>query len=109
MRYLDLTLAPYVGETVMIRYDPRDLAEVRVYYQERFLCRAICPELAAQTISLKDIVQARNARRRQLKAGLASRTALVTTFLPPPAVPVPAVVKPATPTASPPLKRYFNE
>jgi hypothetical protein len=30
----------------MLRYDPRDAAEVRVFYNDRFLCRAICPELA---------------------------------------------------------------
>ena len=29
LRYLDLTLAAYVGEAVTIRYDPRDLAEIR--------------------------------------------------------------------------------
>src|SRR5207245_2842984 len=43
LRYLDLTLAAYVGETVTIRYDPRDLAEIRVYEHDRFLCRAVCP------------------------------------------------------------------
>lgn len=65
-RYLDLTLAAYVGEYVNIRYDPRDMAEVRVYHRDAFLCRAICPELAGHTISLKEIVRARNQRRRQL-------------------------------------------
>ena len=29
LRYLDLTLAAYVGESVIIRYDPRDMAEIR--------------------------------------------------------------------------------
>ena len=53
LRYLDLTLAAYVGETVTIRYDPRDLAEIRVFHEGRFLCRAICPELAGTTIGLK--------------------------------------------------------
>jgi putative transposase len=28
LRYLDLTLAAYVGEQVTVRYDPRDLAEI---------------------------------------------------------------------------------
>ena len=31
LRYLSLTLAAYVGEQVTVRYDPRDLAEVRVF------------------------------------------------------------------------------
>ena len=38
-RYLDTTLAAYIGEAVIIRYDPRDVAEIRVFYQDRFLCR----------------------------------------------------------------------
>jgi len=28
---LDLTLAAYVGEPVTVRYDPRDMAEIRVF------------------------------------------------------------------------------
>jgi putative transposase len=72
-RYLALTLADYVGETVTIRYDPRDLAEIGVYHDNRFVCRAISPELAAQTISLKDLQAARSARRRQLATHLAGR------------------------------------
>jgi len=62
MRYLDLTLGAYVGEVVTIRDDPRDLAEPRVYHQDRFRCRAICPELAGQTLALKDGVRARTER-----------------------------------------------
>jgi transposase-like protein len=51
-RYIDPTLAGYVKEDVVIRYDPADLAEIRVFYHDRFLCRAICQELAGQTVSL---------------------------------------------------------
>jgi hypothetical protein len=40
------------------------MAEIRVFTGTGFLCRAICPELAGTTISLKDITAARNARRR---------------------------------------------
>ncbi len=63
LRYLDLTLSAYVGEQVSVRYDPRDLAEIRVYHQGAFLCRAVAPELAAATISLKDLQTARTRRR----------------------------------------------
>jgi len=52
---IDPTLAAYVGETVLLRYDPRDIAEVRLFHQDKFLCRAICPELAGQTVPLRDI------------------------------------------------------
>ena len=36
LRYIDTTLAAYIGESVTLRYDPRDAAEVRVFYQDRF-------------------------------------------------------------------------
>jgi len=78
-RYLDTTLAAYVGEDVSIRYDPRDLAELRVYFDDSFLCRAICPELAGETIALKDIIRARNGHRRQLRETLLNATAAVGT------------------------------
>lgn len=77
LRYIDATLAAYVGESVVLRYDPRDLAEVRVFHKNRFLCRAICPDLTSETVSLKDIVSARNQRRQELKKQLAERKSLV--------------------------------
>lgn len=79
LRYLDLTLAAFVGETVTIRYDPLDLAEIRVYYGDQFLCRAICQELAGaeKKIGLKEIVRARSERRRELRSTLRERASLV--------------------------------
>lgn len=79
--YLDPTLSAYVGEEVMIRYDPIDLAEIRVFFQNRFVCRAICPELSGQTVSLKEIVAARQARRRQLRGELVERETLVKRYV----------------------------
>jgi putative transposase len=37
LRYLDLTLAAYVGESVIIRYDPRDMAEIRIFHHNRLV------------------------------------------------------------------------
>ena len=76
-RYLDPTLAAYVSEAVVIRYDPRDLAEIRVYHDDGFLTRAVCPELAGRTLALKDLAAARNARRRDLARGIRERDSLV--------------------------------
>jgi len=70
-RYLSLTLAAYVGEDVTIRFGPRDMGEIRVFYRERFLCRAISADLAGQTVSLREIVNAR--KRRREKTGRLSR------------------------------------
>lgn len=59
-----------------VRYDPRDAAELRVYHGDEFLCRAIAPELAADSISLDELKTARNARRRALKQQLRNRRSL---------------------------------
>jgi putative transposase len=115
-RYIDLTLAAYVGEDVTIRYDPRDMAEVRVYFGESFVCRAINPELAGETVALKDIIRARNRRRRELRATLAEREATVEALLRlrrgEDADPAPLFAEldgASTPPARPRLKSYFNE
>ena len=73
LRYLDATLAAYVGESVTVRYDPRDLAEIRVFHHDRFLCRAISQQHSDQTLSLKDIQTARAARRREIRAQITER------------------------------------
>jgi putative transposase len=117
LRYLDPVLAAYVGEPVTIRYDPRDMAEIRVFTSAGFLCRAICPELAGTTISLKDITTARNARRRELRRQLGERATVVDRLIavhnPPPQVLPPATAEPAPQAADDPprprLKRYQEE
>ena len=81
LRYIDPLLAAYVGEPVTIRYDPRDMAEIRVFHHNRFLCRAVCQELAGETISLKDIIQARRQRQRDLRQVIAQRRSLVDQLL----------------------------
>jgi putative transposase len=81
MRYIDPTLAAYVGEEVVLRYDPRDVAEVRVFHQGKFLCRAICQELAGATVPLRDIVSARNRRRRELRQTLVDRQRVVDSLI----------------------------
>jgi putative transposase len=110
LRYLDLTLAAYVGETVTIRYDPRDLAELRVYHRDRFLCRAVCQEVAGQELSLQDIVRARGARRQALRGELTEHRALVNAYLAvhqPEPIAVTRTTEPPIPTSR--LKRYRDE
>ena len=115
-RYMDLTLSAYVGEDVVIRYDPRDMAEVRVYYRDAFLCRAINPELAGETVGLKDIIRARNHRRRELRATLAERQATIEVLLglrrggeQEALLPEPEPQSSPPPSDRPRLKRYYNE
>jgi putative transposase len=113
LRYLDLTLAAYVGEPVTVRYDPRDLGEIRVFHHDRFLCRAITPELADRTISLRELQAARTAQRRALRAQLNKRRSVADSLCPPPTgsveprdpEPPPAAAKPSPPR----LRRYREE
>ena len=118
-RYLDTTLAAYVGEDVTIRYDPRDMAELRVYLHDEFVCRAITPDLAGETIGLKDIIRARNLHRRHLRATLADREATIDALLALRRGQESVAVEPLLPESEaamnsrvptrPRLKRYFND
>ncbi len=81
LRYISTTLAAYVGETVTLRFDPRDMAEIRVFHEDKFLCRAVCAELAGETVPLREILRARNRRRRELRGVLRDRQAAVNTLL----------------------------
>jgi putative transposase len=111
LRYIDPTLAAYVGEAVTIRYDPRDIAEIRVFHRNRFLCRAISPEHAGRTVTLKDIQTARTRYRRSLRAGIKERTARVTDYLPTSvgSLSPPEKDKPAKPHTSKKLYTYFED
>jgi putative transposase len=81
LRYLSPTLAAYVGEEVTVRYDPRDMGEIRVFYQDKFLCRAISADLAGEAVPLREILRARNQRRQQLRTALRDRQQAVDTLL----------------------------
>jgi len=114
MRYIDPTLAAYVGEQVLLRYDPRDIAEVRVFYKDRFLCRAVCQDLAGQEVPLREIVRARKARRRELKQKIQDRRRTVDALLEArrwsaPKDESPASASERAPTAASKLKRYETE
>jgi putative transposase len=120
-RYLAPTLAAYIGEPVIIRYDPRDLGELRVFYDGQFLCRAVSPDLAGETLSLRDIIRTRNHRRHELRQMLRERTQVVDSLLDahrgfhpspeqePNTLGVPATLDPPPPAVAPKLKRYVND
>lgn len=81
LRYVSPTLAGYVREPVTIRYDPRDLSEVRVFHHDRFLCRAVSEEHAGNAVTLKDIEAARRAHRHALRTGINERIGRMTDLL----------------------------
>ena len=115
LRYISTTLAAYVGETVTLWFDPRDMGEIRVFHKDRFLCGAVCAELAGATVPLREIIRARNRRRRDLRGILRDRQTAVDTLLQikrgetrekedePPAD------EPEARRPAPALKRYRNE
>lgn len=72
-RYLAPTLAPFVGRTVTIRYDPRDISEIRVYDRDAFVCVAIDEAHPNLRLSLREVEAARRARRRQLRRAINDR------------------------------------
>jgi putative transposase len=120
LRYFNPTLAAYVGEPVTIRYDPRDVGEVRVFHRNAFLCRAVSPDHAGLTITLKDVQAARLAYRRRLRNEIGERKARVADYLPailrPPGsnpaqapTPKPRPTKPPEPIHSKPRLRTYYE
>ena len=66
-----------------IRYDPRDLSEIRVFHQITFLCRAVSPEHAGRT---RDAERHRDGTNRLSSLTCArkyrERVSRVTDFLP---------------------------
>ena len=80
--YLHPLLAEYVGEAVTIRYDPMNLASIRVYVpdtqcEERFLCQAQCVERGGEVVSLQEVVAARTERRKRVGKALRERERVV--------------------------------
>ena len=70
-RYVEPTLAAFLGEPVDVLYDPRDLAEVHVHHDGAFVCRALCPE-HVDAPSFKAIRSARRGARERLQQAIAA-------------------------------------
>lgn len=114
LRYIDPMLAAYVGESIVLRYDPHDMAEVRVFYKDKFLCRAVCQELAGEVVPLREIVRARDRQRRALRATIEDRRRTVDALLEArrfdrttPAESPPLSAEPPPPLVR--LKRYLHD
>lgn len=73
-RYVEPTLAAFVGEQVEALYDPRDLTEIHIYHESRFICRALSPEHAGNP-SLRAIQRARRGVKERDKQALATTEA----------------------------------
>ncbi len=67
LRYYTTEFCGLIGKHVTARYDPRDISEVLIYLDDQFVCRAICSDIADRKPSLKELMRARNAYKRELK------------------------------------------
>lgn len=76
IRYTNPNLVAYVGEYVLIRYNPADLVEIRIYYENKYLCNGISPELSNYSVDLNELVSARNKRQRTLQEKVQSPSAV---------------------------------
>ncbi|MED1305534.1 transposase [[Bacillus thuringiensis] serovar konkukian] len=107
LKYMHTNLSAFVGEDIMIRYDPRDIAEIRVFYKGTYLCTAISSTVDGYSIGLKELQAARNKQRRKLKNNVMITTKSVVEHLKieKDATEKVEQVKPITSK----LKRYKNE
>ncbi|MEI2729172.1 MAG: Mu transposase C-terminal domain-containing protein [Candidatus Nanopelagicales bacterium] len=108
LRYLSPTLAGFVGKQVTIRYDPRDITEIRVFHNDKFVCKAVNPDHDNSVLSLKDIQAARVAQRKRVRSGLNERISVTARHRSTGQPPTP---KPDTPRpeAKPKLKTYWED
>lgn len=109
LRYVSPLLAAYVKEPVVIRYDPRDISEIRVFHKGQHICKAIDPDHASATVSLKDIQAARTARRRELRAQINERVAVVAQYQDPATLVQPPAPATADRKKKPKLRTYLED
>jgi putative transposase len=86
---------------VTIRYDPRDMGEIRVFHRNTFLCRAVNAEHADRSVTLKDVQAARSAHRRKVRQEIKEKWGRVADLLPTPPTQISAPPKPRPETTLP--------
>jgi putative transposase len=82
------------------------------YNDDKFICRAICQELAGETVALREIIHARDRQRRELRGMLAERRRVVDSLLEVKRWSIPEVPDPGPrerPRSTNKIKRYRNE
>ena len=62
LRYLSSVLPVYVGESITVRYDTRDMGEVRVFYRDKFLYHI--SRVDWRGCALREIVRSRHQRKK---------------------------------------------
>jgi putative transposase len=65
-------LAGLIEESVLIRFDPQNVAYVVVYHKNRYLCTAVVPELMGVKISLKEWHTLQTQQRQSARATISA-------------------------------------
>jgi hypothetical protein len=65
-------LSALIGESVLIRFDPQNVASAVVYYKNRYLCTANVPELSGVKISLKEWHTLQAQQRQSARATISA-------------------------------------
>lgn len=66
-RYFHPNLIAYIGESIIIHFDPNDLSEIWVYEQNQLICKAVCEEFQDQSITYEELKKLRTNRKKELK------------------------------------------
>ncbi len=72
-RYFHPNLIAYIGESIILHFDPSDLSEIWVYEQNKLICKAICEELQDQSITYEELKKLRTNRKKELKKEIKSK------------------------------------
>jgi putative transposase len=67
-------------ESVLVRYDPTDIAQVFIFHNNKFVCIATCAELTGKKVSYQDVQKARTARVKSLRSTITSAQELVQSY-----------------------------
>jgi putative transposase len=73
-RYFHPNLVAYIGEAIIIRFDPNDLGEIFVYdEQNKCICKAVCEEFQDHAITYDELRKIRTNRKKLLKQEIKSK------------------------------------
>jgi putative transposase len=114
LRYINTELQHgYMRESVVVRYDPTDVSQIFVFHDNKFVCVAVCPEIANIKPTCHDIQTAKSSRKKHLRSRISTAQALVNLYSKDAARPIPPpptaaeILEPVTPKKQHlPIRRY---
>jgi putative transposase len=106
LRYINTDLQHgYMRESVLVRYDPTDVSRIFVFYDNKFVCEAVCPEIADIKPTCQDIQKAKSFRKKHLRSRISTAQALVDLYSKDSARPIPPPTVTEAPVSVPKKKQ----